>query len=245
MAFTLFLPERYAREPERRFPVLYLLHGGASHHQEWPDQVPLAQLLAPYPVVAVLPEAHHSLYMNGHDGQRYEDYVVWDVPHFIEHELRVGTARSARAMAGLSMGGFGSFNLGLKHPERYAAIGSMSGAFGMTWWNLGKRPGSPYLPALGPLESAERHAYNPWRVLEGALAKHRVVELPAMWLDVGTSDDPDVVEANRNYHLSLKTAEIPHGYGERPGGHDWDYWRASTPDLLGFMAQALTSRGEP
>jgi S-formylglutathione hydrolase FrmB len=239
MPFSVFLPRSFAAGDERRYPVLYLLHGGDSHHGEWPQRVPLATLLAGYELVVVLPEGEHGLYANGHDGRRYEDYIVWDVPEFIEARFRVRQDRQSRALAGLSMGGFGSFNLGLKHPERYAALGSISGAFGMTWWNLGKRPGSPYLPTLGPEGSLPRHAYNPWRVLEDSLARHRAQELPSLWMDVGQQDDPDVVRANRDLHLSLDSAGVRHRYGERPGGHDWEYWRASTPDLLAFVAQAL------
>lgn len=239
MPFTLFLPHDYDNQPEQRFPAVYLLHGGASHHAEWAQSMPLAQMLAPYPMVVFMPEGEHGLYMNGHNGQRYEDYLVEDVPRFVESELRVMNDRAHRAIGGLSMGGFGSFNLGLKYPGRYAALASMSGAFGMTWWNLGKRPGSPYLPVLGPVGSVERQRYDPWRIMDRAMEKHSPSDLPAMQLDVGTEDDPDVVEANRNYHLSLQSAGIAHEYRERPGGHNWDYWRQTTPDLLAFIWQAL------
>jgi S-formylglutathione hydrolase len=238
MPFTAFLPPDYEAAQERRFPVLYLLHGGASRHDEWPGQMPLDQLLSQYPMIVFMPEGEHGLYLNGHNGQRYEDYVVADLPRFVESSFRALPESSARAMGGLSMGGFGSLNLGLKHPGRYAALASMSGALGMTWWNLGKREGSPYLPVLGPVGSPQRQAYDPWRILDGALAE-KELPLPALWLDVGAQDDPDVVEANRNYHRSLDAAGVAHSYHERPGGHDWEYWRRATPDLLAFVAARL------
>ena len=146
-------------------------------------------------------------------------------------------------MAGLSMGGFGSVNLGLSHLAQYhGSSGQMSGALGMTWWNLGRAWDSPYRPALGPEGSGEREHYNPWRVLERTLATHPVEAFPRMALLVGTEDDPDVVDANRAFHASLNAAQIPHEYSEQPGGHDWDYWRRATPRLVEFCVKALLRR---
>jgi S-formylglutathione hydrolase FrmB len=223
--------------PANGYPVLYLLHGGASNHREWSQKVPLAALCGGLPMVVVTPEAESSLYLNGADGQRFADCLLWDVPAFIESRYPARTDRAGRALSGLSMGGFGAMNLGLAQPDRYEALGSLSGAFGMTWWNLGKRP--PYLAALGPEGSFVREHFNPWRVLERAVAATPVTSLPQLGLWVGTEDDPDVVEANRHYHLSLERFGVPHRYRESNGGHDWDYWRAVTPSLLAFVAQAL------
>jgi S-formylglutathione hydrolase FrmB len=231
---TVLVPDR--EPPAGGFPVLYLLHGAFSHHREWAQQVPLAALCAAFPMLVVTPEAANSLYLDGDDGQRYADFTLWDVPALVEARYPVRRDRGGRALAGLSMGGFGALNLGLSHPERYAVLGSLSGAFGMTWWNLGKRP--PFLAALGPEGSFVRAHFNPWRVLERAVAA-----APAAWprigLWVGRGDDPDVVEANRSYHASLERFGVAHGYGESGGGHDWDYWRTVTPDLLAFVADAL------
>lgn len=223
--------------PAGGFPVLYLLHGGFSDHREWSQRVPLAELLAPYPMVVVTPEAESSLYLNGADGQRFADYTLWDVPAFIERRCPVRTDGGGRAVAGLSMGGLGAMSLGLAHPERFAALGALSGAFGMTWWNLGKRP--PFLAALGPEGSFTREHFNPWRVLERAAEAPAPRGHPKIGLWVGSEDDPDVVEANRHFHLSLERFGFAHRYVESPGGHDWAYWRDTTPALLAFVAEAL------
>lgn len=231
---TVLVPAREA--PAQGFPVLYLLHGAFSHHREWAEEVPLAALCAAYPMLLVTPEAGNSLYLNGDDGQRFADLTLWDVPAWVESRYPVRRDRGGRALAGLSMGGFGALNLGLSHPERYAALGSLSGAFGMTWWNLGRGP--PFLAALGPEGSFVRAHFNPWRVLERAVAAPPT-DWPRIGLWVGRGDDPDVVEANRNYHASLERFGIPHGYRESEGGHDWDYWRNVTPELLAFAAAGL------
>jgi S-formylglutathione hydrolase FrmB len=229
---TLLLPR--GRAPEA---VLYLLHGGYSHRTEWTERVDLAAMVSPWPLAVALPEGESSLWIHGHDGRDFERYTAFDVPEAVEAKLGIAPGRERRTVAGLSMGGLGALHLGLTHPERYAAVASISGAFGMTWWNIGRFEGSPFLPALGPLGSGTRARVDPWRTLERALARVGPGGLPALWLATGTEDDPEVTEAHRALHASLDAAGVGHAYAERPGGHDWEFWRRETPALLAFIAQ--------
>ena len=235
---TVLLPAGYDDAPDAHFPVLYLLHGGLSHHAEWSEQIPLAQMLAGLPLIVVTPEGESSLYIDGANGEPFAHYTLWDVPAWTEATFRVDARREKRALAGLSMGGFGAFNLGLTHPERYAALGSLSGAFGMTWWGFGKQ--QPFLSALGPDGHLVRERVNPWRVLERAVAERPPnVPWPKLHIAVGTEDDPEVLDAHRAFHHSLTRFGLPHAYLESPGEHHWKYWNLSTPPLLTFIAQAL------
>lgn len=163
---TLLLPR--GRAPEA---VLYLLHGGYSHRTEWTERMDLASMVSRWPLAVALPEGEASLWIHGHDGQDWERYAAFEVPEAVEAHLGLVPGRERRAAAGVSMGGFGALHLGLTYPERYAAVASLSGAFGMTWWNIGKFDGSPFLPALGPLGSGTRAWVDPWRTLERALAR--------------------------------------------------------------------------
>jgi S-formylglutathione hydrolase FrmB len=182
--------------------------------------------------------------VNGHDGRRFADAMLDDVPAWAERQLGVRGDRDGRALAGLSMGGFGAMNLGLSQVDRFAALASLSGAFGMTWWDLGLRQGSPFLPALGPKGSRVRERYHPWRVLEAALHARRS-QWPRVGLWVGEEDDPELVSANRAYHLQLEALRVAHRYVESPGGHDWAYWASVTPELLRFVASALGLEPRP
>jgi len=236
---TLVLPP--GRTPEA---VLYLLHGGFSHHAEWAQRMDLAQLLSAWPLAIALPEGAFSLWVRGDDGQDFERYAAWDVPEAVEAHLGLHLAREHRAVAGLSMGGFGAFHLGLSYPERYGAVGSLSGAFGMTWWNLGRAVGSPFLAALGPPGSPTRARVDPWQTLDRALARVGSQALPPLFLATGTEDDGEVTEAHRNLHRALESAGVAHLASERPGGHDWSFWAKETPALLGFVAEALHLHSE-
>jgi len=231
---TLLLP---AHRPARA--VLYLLHGGYSRHGEWAEQVDLAGLAAGWPVALVLPEGGFSLWVHGHDGQHWERYAAVDVPEAVEARLGLVLPREKRAVAGLSMGGFGALHLGLTYPERYVALASLSGAFGITFWNIGRFDGSPFLPALGPVGSGTRAWVEPTATLARALRHVGPAALPAMWLATGTEDDPEVTQAHRALHRALLAAGVAATAVERPGGHSWDFWRQQTPALLAFVAASL------
>jgi putative tributyrin esterase len=223
--------------------VLYLLHGGYSHHAEWAERMDLQRMLSAWPLAVALPEGGFSLWVDGADGQHFERYAAFDVPLAVESHLGLHLPRERRAVAGLSMGGFGAFHLGCTYPERYAALASLSGAFGMTWWTLGKHEGSPFLPALGPLGSPTRAWTDSFRTLERALLRVGPSGLPAMWFSTGTEDDVEVTEVHRALHETLERAQVKHAYAERPGGHDWSFWARETPALLTFVAQALRLGG--
>ncbi len=230
---TLLLPR--GRAPEA---VLYLLHGGYSHHSEWTERMDLAEMVSGWPLAVALPEGESSLWVHGHDGRNWEHYAAVEVPEAVEGRLGLAPGRERRAVAGVSMGGLGAFHLGLSHPGRYAAVASLSGAFGMSWWNIGRFDGSPFLPALGPPGSGTRAWVDPWRTLERALARVGASGLPSFWFVTGTEDDREVTEAHRAMHISLGAAGVRHTCAELPGGHDWAFWERETPRLLTFIAES-------
>lgn len=219
--------------------VLYLLHGGFSHHGEWADRMDLLGMLSAWPLAVALPEGDFSLWIKGDDGRDFERYAAFEVPEAVEAHLGGQLRPERRAVAGVSMGGLGAFLLGLGYPARYAAVASLSGAFGMTWWNLGRRADSPFLRALGPLGSETRARVNPFRALEHAVARVGATGLPPLWLSTGMQDDAEVTEVHRNLHNALEAAQVAHAYCEAAGGHHWDFWARETPTLLAFIAQAL------
>lgn len=234
---TLLLPSGRPAEA-----VLYLLHGGHSHHAEWAKRMDLAGMASQWPLAIALPEGGSSLWVRGDDGRDFERYAAFDVPEAVESRLGLRIPRERRAVAGLSMGGFGAFHLGCTHAERYGALASLSGAFGMTWWNIGRAEGSPFLRALGPMGSETRARVDTFRMLERVLARGPASLLPPMWLSTGTEDDVEVTEVHRALHAALEKGAVAHAYSERPGGHDWAYWARETPGLLAFVAQALDVR---
>lgn len=136
VAYSIYLPPDYASSGDR-YPVVYLLHGGGG------DETALLRQLEAHrtadrliregvipPMVLVMPDADRSRYLNNFDGSvRYEDFFFQELIPHIESEYQVVAEKEARAVAGRSMGGFGSLVYGLRHPSFFAAAVSLSGSF--------------------------------------------------------------------------------------------------------------------
>ena len=238
MPYTLLLPADYGADADARYPVLYLLHGAWSSHTEWAARTHLAEHVARFPMLVVCPEGEHSCYLNGANGERWEDYLIRDLPAHIEATYAARAERSGRAIAGLSMGGFGAFNDGMRHPDRYAAIATHSGAFNFTTWD-GASSDPQFRAALGPMGGPTRHGYDPHWVIEQAVRAQGVDNLPMLSMDCGLADYPDLLASNRALHRTLTRLGVHHFYREQPGGHDWDYWDREIRFTLQFVAVAM------
>ncbi len=129
--------------PAAGWPVLYLLHGHDGNAHSWPDlgdiQATLDRMMAAgtiRPMLVVMPDAENSWYVDsaalGGPGD-YATALTRDLPDWIEGHYPPRADGGGRAIAGLSMGGFGALRLALAAPERYAAVASLSGAL---WQNV-------------------------------------------------------------------------------------------------------------
>lgn len=133
MKFDIVLPPGY-ENTETRFPVLYLLHGYMQNYTVWGrflGAAEQAQRLGD--LIVVMPDGGNSWYLNydsSEDGQSndWEDYIIRDLIPHVDLHFRTEANREGRAIAGLSMGGFGAFSLGLRHPRLFISLGSTSGA---------------------------------------------------------------------------------------------------------------------
>lgn len=133
MKFDIVLPSDY-HESEERYPVVYLLHGYMQNYTVWGRSL-AAAYYARYlnGLILVLPDAGNTWYVNyasNIDGEQnnWEDHIVEDVVGYVDDNFRTLAQREGRSIAGLSMGGFGAFSLGLRHPDMFVSIGSTSGA---------------------------------------------------------------------------------------------------------------------
>lgn len=127
MTYRVILPEKIAAG--KKLPVLYLLHGGGGGFHDWSNYSDVAQFAA-RGVILVMPEGASSYYMNAaeHPQDRYEDFVTRDLIADVERRFPAVVDRAHRAIAGVSMGGFGAVTLALKHPELYSFVGGISSA---------------------------------------------------------------------------------------------------------------------
>ena len=218
-------------EGEGPWPVLYLLHGLSDDHSAWQRRTSLERHAAALPLIIVMPDGHRSFYCNDPrpGGGRYEAHLVQDVVGFIDRTFPTIPRRGGRAVAGLSMGGYGAIMLALRHPDVYSVACSHSGALFFTHRPNAKRPDvQAYAKALGP---------KTYDCFDLARKLKRSKRRLALRLDCGTDDG--LLAANREFHAHLAKLGLAHEYAEFPGGHNWAYWDEHVQQTLGFVMKNL------
>ena len=131
MKYNIVLPDGYA-EGKKHYPVLYLLHGLTGNYTHWAG-MGVPEYARRHSLIVVMPDVGNSWYVNwaqseGDQKNRWEDFIVKDLIGHIDATYRTIAKREGRAINGLSMGGYGSLMLGLRHPDLFCSVGSHSGA---------------------------------------------------------------------------------------------------------------------
>lgn len=125
VAVRLLLPGRFAADPDRRWPVLYLLHGCCDSYVAWMRSTDVAELTRPADVLVAMPEGGAvGFYSDWRRGPAWETFHTGELPRLLAAEYR---AADRQVIAGLSMGGLGALGYAARHPGRYAAAASFSG----------------------------------------------------------------------------------------------------------------------
>jgi len=236
MHYRIYLPRTYA-QPERRFPVVYLLHGIYGKFTDWDTQSHLRHYARNLDLIVVMPDAGDSWYVNSaSDAQnRFEDYIVKDVIHEIDENYRTLAARESRAIAGVSMGGYGALNLALKHPDLFVFAGSISGAINAPT-DLGPRQPdfqANLLQVFGLAGSATRADNDIFILLKHA----DVARLPYIYLACGESDP--FFPLNQQFAAQLLEEHARYEFHQAPGAHEWKFWDKAARNLLPAVMQKL------
>jgi S-formylglutathione hydrolase FrmB len=133
MKYNVLLPQDYETSTAR-YPVLYLMHGLSQNYTAWGLQNGTPFYAGLYDdLIVVMPDGGNSWYVNwavneGGQKNNWEDHIIRDIIGHVDWNYRTIARREGRAIAGLSMGGYGALTLGLRHPELFVSIGSTSGA---------------------------------------------------------------------------------------------------------------------
>lgn len=213
----VYTPPNYSAE--KKYPVLYLLHGIGGDETEWQRyanvDVLMDNLIADgkaVPMIVVMPNGRAekddrpvgNVFASAPAFGRFEEDLLNDVIPAIESRYSVHTNREYRAIAGLSMGGGQSLNFGLKHLDKFAWIGGFSSA-----------PNTRPAPELIP---------------DPAAAKQKI---KLLFLSCGNKDG--LIRISQEFHAYLKENGIPHIWHVDGNGHDATHWR----NTLYHFAQLL------
>jgi S-formylglutathione hydrolase FrmB len=190
-------------------------------------------------MIIVMPDASTGRmgYFNSIDGTwPYEDFFFNELIPHVEKVYRIKGEKRFRAIAGLSMGGGGSFMYALHHPEMFSSA-------------------CPLSAYIGPLSLKEckdnflRENLNlPDTVIQSYYEQHNALLLinrmtrekikSVRWF-IDCGDDDFLYEGNSLVHIALRKKEIPHEFRIRDGNHTWSYWRQSLPVVLEFVSDAF------
>lgn len=238
MPYRVVLPANYNSSNEKTFyPVIYLLHGLTGHFSDWTDKTKLDEFAAKYNYIIVTPEGDNGWYTDSATvpNDKYESYIVQELMPEIEKNYRALKDRNHRAIAGLSMGGYGSIKFGLKYPEKFVLVGSFSGAqqaasltektMGNGWKALTDSINGVYAAENSPT----RNANDVFKITQ-AMSPETVKTLPFIYLDCGTEDG--LITTNRDLAKLFSDKKIPHEFRELPGIHDWKFWNSQIQEFL-------------
>jgi putative tributyrin esterase len=239
MKYRVLLPCFY-QTGSGRFPVLYLLHGLHGDYLNWDTRTNLERYAQEYELIVVMPDAGDSWYTNSATDpkDKFEDYIAKDLVAEIDGEFRTLRTRHARAIAGLSMGGYGALKIALRYHDDFAFAGSLSGALNAPQDLGDKRPEfrGQLLKVFGPPGSTVRANNNVFSLLQSTGAK----DLPYFYLACGSADD--FLPVNRDFVAQLSSHAYE--YHETAGEHTWDYWDRSVQDLLRAVAGVVSGQHE-
>ena len=252
--YAIYLPADYETS-NRSYPVVYLLHGYGDDHTGWlqfgevnryADKA-IAEGKIP-PMIIVMPDAGATFYINSYDGkQNYEDFFFKEFMPGVEREYRIKASKKYRAVAGLSMGGFGTLVYSLKHPEMFSAAAALSAAVRSDDDFMAitdARWAEVYSKVFGPDLKGSERLNATWKnnSILGLVQSKTTDELKTVryWIDCG--DDDALSKGNSLLHIALAEKKVPHEFRIRDGAHTWTYWRTGITDALEFIGDSFRQK---
>jgi enterochelin esterase-like enzyme len=241
--YAIYLPPDYETS-QRSYPVLYLLHGGGDDQTGW---VQFGEVLhiadeaintgKATTMIIVMPDANTGKrgYLNDIKGEwRYEDFFFQEFMPYIEKTYRIRPDKHYRAVAGLSMGGEGTFIYALHHPELFSSACPLSAGTGPK--NMEEMKNNRRWQGMEGVSDAEREAYFKKYSVLSLIDNMPDDQKKAVRWYIDCGDDDFLFEGNSLVHIAMRKKEIPHEFRAREGVHSWVYWRAALPEVLEFVS---------
>ena len=209
-------------------PVLYLLHGLSDDDTIWLRRTSVERYVAPLGLAVVMPQVHRSFYCDQAHGGRYWTFLAEELPAVVAGFFRVSQRREDTFVAGLSMGGYGAFKWALRHPDRFAAAASLSGAL-----DLGRLQREGDHAPLMAATFGDRSVAGSDDDLFRLLAQAQPATLPPLYLSCGSEDA--LIGDNRRFIAAAAERGVALTSEIAPGEHEWGCWDAGIRDVLDWL----------
>lgn len=203
--------------PKEKYPVLYLLHGFANNHATWGGYARVELFAEEHQIAVVMLSAENKAYRNQpNGGDKFFDFVSEELPEFIKGYFPISDRPEDTYIAGLSMGGYGTFIHGFSHPERFAAMCPLSAAVSM-----GSRDGEDFDPTTDPESLAEEIAKSGKK-------------FPKLYIACGKQDF--LYDANVKFRDKLISMGADVTWDEtEEHGHEWRFWDLELEKALKWL----------
>jgi enterochelin esterase-like enzyme len=232
----VYLPPRY-RHSSLRYPVVYFLHGLPAQPTSYENNDFIADAVeqSGHRAIVVAPQGARSAnsdreYLNWGPRENWPAAIADDLTRCIDARYRTIASRAGRALVGLSAGGFGAFNIGLRRLDTFAAVESWSGYFAAT-----DPTGLRKLNLGSPLANRKAH------VPRGRHLRARLQLAPTFIGFFVGRQDTRFLQANIMLDQALTRHAIPHRFAVYPGGHSAQLWRTQAPNWLGAALNRMSA----
>ena len=241
VSYLVYLPPDYEAAPEKRFPVIYWLHGLGGNQRTGATFVRLLDEAvndgkAPSTIAVLVNGMRDSMYCDAKDGSKSVQTVIVRelIPH-VDKTYRTIAERRARAVEGYSMGGFGAAHLGFKHPDLFGAVSIMAGALHTADTIAERRPA--IFHTIFGADKAYYQANSPWTLAETNADRIR----GNTFVRIGVGGRDQLLDWNRGFHERLTRLGIASEFFVIDGvGHNGrEYYKLLGDRLAGFYRTAF------
>jgi len=253
--YCVMLPPGYeaaaAARPPQRFPVLYFLHGLGENEQAlfksggWDLVQDLRQQGQITDFLVVAPDGMRSFYINSADRRlRYNDFFLREFMPFIETHYSIRRERTARAISGASMGGYGALRFAFAHPELFSSVSAQSAALISQPPQASMHSGTPWDSLLGgvfgnPINGPHWNQNSPFVLAKQNRSRLAVL---AIYFNCGRDDEFGFEKGAAKLDRQLQAEGVRHEFHLYPGNHDASYFLAHLGETLKFHSQAFARK---
>lgn len=247
--YCVLLPSNYDSAPAKHYPVLYFLHGLGENEQTlfktggWNLIEDLRQQHKVSDFLIVTPDAKASFYVNSADRKvRYSDFFLQEFIPYVEANYRISRERKARAISGISMGGYGALRFAFANPEMFSAVSAQSAALmseSPQELNAALRAGTPLGRLLGsvfgnPINVPHWKENDPLSLAR----KNRVgIAKLAIYFNCGRDDEYGFETGAAALDRQLQDEHIKHEFHLYPGNHSASYFGAHLGEVMEFHSK--------
>ena len=220
----------------KKYQTLFLLHGGSGDHTVWSRYSKIEWYAQQNQLAVVMTSVNNSFYT---DMKYYLDYYTFyteELPKIVYNLLPLSQKKEDTFIAGMSMGGYGTWRIGLGYPERFSAMAILSSS--MFLYEDVNNDGSPatsinktYKTAFGSIEEYKNSENDVAELMIKRLKDK--TELPKIYMCCGTEDF--LYDSNLKTKEFLEKNNVAFTYSEGPGKHDWTFWDDQIKEIIEWL----------